>query len=185
MTYDELKTRMATAAKVFGEAPTAENLAAINAISKEMEKAKASIAKELAEALRKESEALAGKREELAIAIHQQVKVLKLDKAILAVKGWGFTYKIDGAVPNEPDIKYGSVALSTVTIKAPKAGGAGGSKGKTKDEYGMSLSELCNQYGTQDEKDAIAKATSGSSKWQKQLIVKKRVIAEGLLRPAK
>lgn len=178
---DELKAKMAEAVKVFNETG---DMSGIQAVSKEMDRAKAELAKAQAEQSRKEAEQLAGKREALANTIHQQVKALGLDKAIRDIKGWGFTYKIDGAVPNELDVSYKAVQLSTATVKT-RTGGTGGGAGKSKDEYGKSLAEIFEEFATAEDRQKLDNAESNSKQWQVKVAVKKRAIAEGLLKPVK
>lgn len=175
---EELQAKMAKA--------IAENdVAAIEAIAGEIVASKKDRAKVEAERLQKEAEQLAGKRETLSAKIHEAVKALGLDKEIIAVKGWGFTYKVDRANPNESDIVYKAVSLSTQQVKARKTGGGGGATGKSKDEYGLSLSEIVEKFGTHDEQAAIAAADTNSKSWQAKMVIKKRAIAEGLLTPVK
>ena len=158
----------------------------IQAVTKAMDKAKADIAKEQATKLQAEAVALAGAREQLAGKIHVAVKALGLDKAITDVKGWGFTYKVDKANPAELDITYKAVSLSTAVVKTRKAGGSGGGGGgKSKEEYGMSLTEIVAKFATPEELTAIAAADSNSKSWQLKVAVKKAAIAAGKLAPAK
>jgi len=151
------------------------------------------------EAQRKESEALAGAREALATAIHEQVKALKLDKSLKDMRAWGFTYKVDRANPNEPDVEYKSVSLSVTAIKERKASsGNGGGAGKTKDEYGLSLGEVFERFANDDDRGKLAEAeasdkvaseklghSTNSNAWRIKNQVKKRALADGLLAPTK
>jgi len=176
MSIEELQAQMATAI-------SNNDVAGMEAIALQIVASKKERAKAEAEKLQKESEQLAGKREALAAEIHKQVKLLNLDKAITDVKGWGFTYKVDKANPAEPDVTYKTVALTTAIVKSHKAGG--GSTGKSKDEYGLSLQEIVDKFATPEEQAAIASAATNSQSWQKKQAVKKRVIAEGKLAPVK
>jgi len=182
MTLEELKVQMTAAVKKFQE--TGE-MGDIQAVTKAMDKAKADIAKEQATKLQAEATALAGAREKLAASIHAQVKALGIDKAITDVKGWGFTYKVDKANPAEPDIVYKTVSLSTAVVKTRKGGGTGGGAGKSKDEYGLSLSEIVAKFATPDELAAINAADTNSKSWQLKVAVKKAAIAAGKLAPVK
>lgn len=76
------------------------------------------------------------------------------------------------------------MSLTTAVIKARK-GGTGGGAGKSKDEYGIGLSEIATKYGTAEEQTAIANAENNSKSWQLKQAVKKRVIASGELTPVK
>lgn len=183
---DELKTQMAEAVKVFQDTG---NMELIQATSNAMNKAKAEIAKAQAEVLLKESEKLAGARELLAVSIHEAVitgkSLANINQSLKDVKAWGFTYKVDNAVPGAEDVRYKSVALTTAVVKTRKAGGGGGTTGKSKDEYGLSLTEIVDKFATPEELTAIAGADTNSKSWQLKVAVKKRAIAEGKLAPLK
>ncbi|KKN74216.1 hypothetical protein LCGC14_0393020 [marine sediment metagenome] len=179
--------------------------AAFNTLMKEYNSCKGEIAKAEAEGARKEAEALAGKREALANSIKTAVKALNLDAAIAGVKAKGFTYSTDhrtddkGRIDANGAVKVtGGVGLSVPTIKARKAGGNGGGGGKSKDEYGMSLSEIWDKFKTSEDeakmveaekKDAEASEKLGkstnSNAWRVKNEVKKQAIADGTLPPAK
>jgi len=176
MTIQDLQAQMA-------DAIAKNDVAAMETIAAQIVAGKRDRAKVEADRLLKESEALAGKREALAASIQAAVKAMALDKAITDVKGWGFTYKVDKANPNEPDITYKAVALTTAVVKAHKAGG--GASGKSKDEYGLSLGEIFDKFATDEDKTKLAGATTGSSQWQVKVAVKKRAIADGKLAPVK
>ena len=179
-TLEELKNKMAEAVQAFKDTG---DMTAIQAVSKEMDKAKSELAKQEAARLLKESEALAGAREELAAKIHEAIKALKLDKELKAVKAWGFTYKVDRAVPNELDVSYKAVTLSTQQVKVKQAGAGAG--GRSKEEYGVSLGAIFNKFATEEDKVKLAQATSNSGQWQVKVAVKKKAIADGLLTPVK
>jgi len=178
MSIEELRAQMRAA--IDKNDVDAMDSIAIQIVASKKERAKVE-----ADRLLKESEALADVREKLAAKTHQMLKGIPgLDKELVAVKAWGFTYKVDKANPNEPDIVYKSVSLTTAAVKAPKAGG-GGSTGKSKDEFGLSLGEIFDKFATDEDKTKLAAATSGSSQWQVKVAVKKRAIASGLLAPVK
>lgn len=187
---DELQKKMA-------EAMSKNDVKAIEAIASEIVKSKADRHKAEAEGLRKEAEAMAGAREKLATAIHGAVKGLGLDVELTKQKAWGFTYKVDKAVPNEPDTSYKSVSLSTQQVKA-RASGEGGGAGKTKDEYGMSLSEVFEKFATDDDRVKLAEAkakddetlartgkTNQGYQYNVRKEVKKQALASGALAPVK
>ena len=183
MDIEELQARMA-------EAITNNDVKAIEEIATEIVKGKADRRKAEALALQKEAEAMAGQREELAIAIHGIVKGLKLDKQLIGVKSWGFTYKVDKANPAEADIVYKSVSLTTATIRAPRAGGGG--TGKSKSEFGLSLSQIYDKFATDEDKADMAEAlekdktvTNQGYSYNVKKRVQKRAIADGLLAPVK
>ena len=182
MTIEELKGKMQEAVKVFQDTG---DMSGIQAVSKEMDRAKSELAKQEAVRLQKEAETLAGAREELAIKIHDAVKELKLDKELKAVKAWGFAYKVDKANPDELDIIYKSVNLTTRQVKKAKAGTGGAARGKSKDEYGISLGEIFNRFATDEDKKRYAAAASNSGQWQVKVAVKKRALDAGLLQPIK
>lgn len=170
---DELKKRMA-------EALASGDVKAIEEVAGEISKSKAERHKAEAEALRKEAEALAGAREKLATKIHKAVVAMPgLVEELGSVKAQGFTYKL-----NTPEVQYKSVSLAVPTVKAPRAG-TGGGAGKSKDEYGMSLSEIFDKFATNEDKEKLASAESNSKQWQVKVAVKKRAIADNKLAPVK
>lgn len=84
------------------------------------------------------------------------------------------------------------------TIKTRKSGGTGGGAGKTKDDYGMSLTEVYEKYHTAEDDGKLAEAelkdkeaseklgkTTNSNAWRVKNEVKKAAIASGLLQPTK
>lgn len=187
MTFEDYKAKMA-------EALANDDAKAIDAINAEWNKSKAERRKAELEAERKEQEELAGVREEASKAIHKAIKALKLDDQLKSLKAWGFTYKVDGANPAEPDVKYVSVSLSTAQPKKRTGNGGGSSAGKTKDDYGLSLQEVYDKYKTAEDEtkmvEAIAKdeaaseklgKTTNSNAWRIKNEVKKRAIANGEL----
>jgi hypothetical protein len=181
--FDQLTKQMADAIAK-GDTKAIEEAAAA------IQKSKAERHKAEAEAMRKEAEALAGKREELAKAINSAVKTLNLDIKIAELKAKGFTYTIDhredanGKIDAKGEVKVtGGVGLLVPSVRKG-TGGAGGA-GKTKDEFGMSLQEVFEKFATDDERDKLAAAESNSAQWAVKNSVKKRVIKDGLLTPAK
>ncbi len=191
-TIEELQKQIAEAA-VKGDTKLVEQLAG------EIVKGKAERHKGEIESQRKEAEAMAGAREKLGTAIHQAVKALNLDKSMVDLKAWGFTYKVDRANPAEADVTYKSVALSTQAVKSRSGGGNGGS-GKTKSEFGLSLDEVFAQFANTEEKGKFAEAEAAdlkhaqehglttpkqSNRWRVKDVVKKRALSEGLLAPQK
>jgi len=178
--------------KQMTEALAANDVKKIEEVAMAIVKSKSERAKEESEKARKESEALAGKRGELAKAIHASVKTLGLDKSIAELKSKGFTYTIDhreddkGRIDDKGEVSVtGGVGLLVPAIKAHKAGATGGGAGKTKDEYGMSLTEVFDKFATSEDKEKLAAAETNSSQWQVKNSVKKRAIKDGLLAPAK
>jgi len=149
-------------------------------LASQIHKVKADITRAEQDKLKAESEKLAGGREKTATAIFQAISKLPEMAELTRVKAFGFTYKVNG-YPEE-GITYKSVALIVPTVKGK---GGGGGSGKTKAEYGMSLSEIVDKYGTDEEKSKIANAESNSGSWQLKTQVKKRVLAEGLIKPTK
>ena len=111
VTLEQLKAQIAQAA-------TGGDDGEFNKLIKEYNSRKAEVAKMLAEAARKETEALAGVREKLATAIHKAVmKIPDIMAQLQEVKATGFTFKLDAG-----DITYKSVALAVPQIKERKAG---------------------------------------------------------------
>ena len=185
---DELKGKMTEAVKVF---TATGNMEAIQAVNAELNKAKADIAKTEGTRLLAEAEALAGKRGELESKVKQAVSALGLDKLLAEVKAKGFTYTIDhketdkGVIDSAGEVSVkGGVGLLVSSVRTRKAG-AGGGAGKSKDEYGMSLSDIVDKFATADEQAAIVGADSNSKSWQLKVAVKKRAIADGKLAPVK
>jgi len=185
-TLAELQNKMKLAVEEFNKSG---DMSQIQAVSAELNKAKAEIAKAQAEKVRVEAEALAGKREDLATRIHAANRMGQpfpnLDKELTAVKAWGFTYKVDKANPNEPDVTYKAVQLSVQTVKVKTGKGGGGNTGKSKDEYGKSLGEIFEEFATDKDRAKLAAATSNSAQWQAKVAVKKAAIASGALKPVK
>lgn len=177
MTMTDLQQQMATAI-ANNDVKKMEELAG------QILKGKTERIKAESEQVRKEQEALAGAREILATKIHKTVKAMKLDQELRDVKSWAFTYKVDKANPNELDIVYKAVALTTATVKAHKVGGGGGA-GKSKDQFGMSLTEIFDKFATDADKADLDKATTNSAQWQVKNKVKKQAIADGKLAPVK
>lgn len=191
MELAELQAKMATAI-------ANNDVKAIEEIAQEIVKGKADRRKAEADTILKEAEAMAKDREKLAISIHNQIRKLGLDELLTGMKAWGFTYKVDGANPAEPEMTYKSVALSTQQVRAKRAGGGGGGAGKTKDEYGMGLGEVFEKFASIEDRakladaevkdklasDKLGKATN-SNAWRVKNEVKKRAIADGMLAPVK
>jgi hypothetical protein len=178
--------------KQMSEALAANDVKKIEEVAMAIVKSKSERAKEEADKALKESEALAGKRETLASAIKQSVLSLGLDKSIAELKAKGFTYTIDhkeddkGRIDPKGEVSVtGGVGLIVPAIKARKAGGTGGGAGKTKDEFGMSLTEVFEKFATADDRTKLAAAETNSSQWQVKNAVKKRALKDGVLAPAK
>jgi len=188
--FNELKAKMLAALQA-NDIKVVEELAGQIEASKR-ERHKAEVAKAQAEV-----EAMAGDREALAILIHGKIKGLGLDKDLLKLKSWGFTYKVDKANPAELDVSYKAVALTTATVKRASSGNGGGA-GKTKDEFGVSLAEVYEKFATAEDHAKLAEAkikdelateklgkTTNSNQWRVKNEVKKRAIAENLIAPVK
>jgi len=120
------------------------------------------------------------------------------------VRAKGFTYTTDhnedekGRVdPNGAVKVVGGVGLLIPAIKTRKANGGGGG-GKTRDEFGMSLSEVFDKFATSEDRAKLEEAeakdksaseklgkTTNSNAWRVKNEVKKAALAAGLLAPAK
>src|SRR4030042_5596542 len=168
-TVEELKAEL-------GKAIATGDDKAFNELIREINKRKSELAKQAAEAERKESEALAGVREKLAKKIWSACKGLKLDKEIAEMKAQGFTYKLD-----TPELKQIAVALLVPTIKAVKTGGNGGTHTTTEADYGLKLDEVFNKFATEKDRADVKAANSNSKEWQVKNRVKKAAIADGRL----
>ncbi len=174
---------------------------AIEAAALAITKSKSDRHKAEAESLRLEAEALSGTRELEAAALLKEVSSLNhLLERLSLVKATGFTFTAKGTpigadkVPQEKS----SIALSVPVVRATRSGGTGG--GKTKDETGMSLSEVYDLYATEDDKAKMVEAEAAdnkhavehglatakqSNRWRVKNDVKKRVLADGTLTPNK
>lgn len=184
MAIEELRAQMRKAIDL-------NDVDAMDTIAIQIVASKKDRAKAEADRLLKESEKLAGVREALAIDIRALVGALKVDKLLTGVKAWGFTYKVDKANPNEPDIVYKSVSLTTATVKPPKTGGGTGRRGGLQEDF----DKVADAYGKANSIDInteLAEALEkdkGVSNQGYSYNVKKKVqkwgIAQGLIQPAK
>jgi len=190
MSLEELQKQMS-------EALASNDVGKIEEIAMAIVKSKSERAKIEADKAVKEAEALAGKREALAKSIHEVVSQGRnpvpadLAQQLLAVKAKGFTFTIDhredekGRIDEKGEVKVtGGVGLLIPAIRTRKAGAVGGA-GKTRDEYGMSLTEVFEKFATAEDREKLASAETNSSQWQVKNSVKKRAIKDGLLPPAK
>ena len=152
------------------------------AIADRMKKFRAEIAKAEALRLQKEADAMAEIRKANADKLHKMVvtrqaqQVIDLLATVKAI-GFHYNYRVEG---NVVDIGFDYQQAP----KAPKATGAH-NIGKSKDEYGLSLSEIVEKFATAEEKAEINAATSNSMGWQLKTKVKKAAIAAGKLQPIK
>lgn len=176
----DLQTRMA-------EAIAKNDMAAMEQLAAEIIKTKGDRHKAEAEKLRAEAESLAGSREKLEATILKAVVPLNLNVDLKAVKARGFSLYIETiySVAGEPDVhQKASCKLLVPTVKSK--GTSTASTGKSKDEFGMSLSEIVAQFATPEELAAITEPEiTNSRSWQLKVAVKKRAIANGLLAPVK
>ena len=176
--------------------------AKIEAAALAITKSKADRHKTEVETLRLEAETMAGIRELEAAAILKDVSSLNhLLERLTTVKATGFTFTAKGTpigadkVPQEKS----SVALSVPSVRTTRSGGTGGG-GKTKDETGMSLSEVYDTYATEADEAKMVEAEAAdnkhavehglatakqSNRWRVKNDVKKRVLADGTLPPVK
>ena len=175
-TLDELKKQLATAIATGNDAE-------FNRIVATIAKMKSELAKAAAESAKKEAEALAGVREQVATAVYKAVKALNLDDALIKVKAQGFTYRLDAPDAEGVMVHQKSAALLVPTVKTARGGTTGG--GKSKDEYGMSLGTIFDKFANEEDQGKLAEAETNSKQWQVKVAVKKRAIAEGLLQPVK
>ncbi len=192
MEIKELSAQMA-------EAIAKNDVEAMEKIAGEITKGKKDRHAEESKAQQAQAEKLAGVREATATEVHQMVRAIPgLDEKLRKVESWGFTYKVDKANPDEPDITYKSVSLTIAKVRKAGGGGNGGGAGKTKDEYGMSLAEVYDKFKTPEDEASLVKAvkddeaataklgkTTNSNQWRVKNEVKKRAIKDELLKPAK
>jgi hypothetical protein len=185
-TYEQLKALAMTAL-------TDGNDTEFLKISGQMRSFKAEIAKAEADKLQKEAQAMAGDRAKLAEKILARIvsQFKAIPAELEALKATGFTFYL----PDDSSITP-RVGLSVPTLKAKTARTGGGSTGKSKGEYGLTLDEIYQKFKTgEDEvkmseaiaKDEQVKAEKGKSnsvnQYNVKLAVKKNAIAEGKLKP--
>lgn len=181
MSIQDLQAQMAAAI-------AKNDVGTMEAIASQIVAGKKERAKVEADKLLKEAEQLAGKREETQVALFKVIADLNIDGKLRAVKAKGFSYfiKTSYTVPGQPEVhQQASCGLILVTAPKTKRAGGTGASGKSKDEYGLSLSEIVAKFATAEEQAEIDMAETNSKSWQKKLVVKKRAIAEGLLPPVK
>lgn len=180
---------MATLAELIAQMQTASqegNSDQMLTIAAEMKKCKAELAKAEAERLAKEATELAEARKAAVEKLERLIRVSdKQNQSIQAlmaeVKAIGFHY-IYKAEANETvmGFDYQTPAKAATTHK-----GGSGQSGKSKAEYGLSLSEIVEKFGTEAERAAIEAETNNSKQWQLKVKVKKAAIEAGLLKPVK
>jgi len=185
-TYEQLKVLAMTAL-------TDGNDTEFLKISGQMRSFKAEIAKAEAEKLKKESEAMAGDRAKLAEKLLTRIvnQMKNLPTELGALKATGFTFYL----PSEDSITP-RVRLSVPTLKAKTARSGGGSTGKSKGEYGLTLDEIYQKFKTAEDEakmsEAIAKdeairlekgKSNSVNQYNVKLAVKKNAIALGNLKP--
>jgi len=154
-----------------------------------LKKMKSDVERAEAEKLQKESEELAGARDKAAVALGKVVLPAIKGIDILALKCKSFIVTVyhtendKGQLDINGTVKVaGGVALVVPQVKAKRAGGTGGPRESTKDQIGMSLSELIDQFATTDQKAGIqtaydkAEKNKGSAKWQEQVKVKAEIL---------
>ncbi len=178
-TMDELKAKVAAA---LASGNDTDFMLAVAAIAKQ----KSEIAKAQAEQARKESEALAGVRMDMADRIRKAIDkaIPNMPDLLAEVKAFGFHYTPKGWLDanNVPSAKS-QVGLTVPQVKAARKATTGGAStiGKTKSEFGMSLGEVYDKFANDEEKAKMAEASTNSAQWQVKVAVKNRAIKEGLL----
>jgi len=182
MTMDDIRKQLM-------EAAAKGDVEAVLKLTAEADKLKKAEAKEKAEAAAEEAKKLAGVRTELAEKIGAAFKPVSVklffDKATqtdstnavlegVKATGYYFEYSIEKGI---------SFGLRHPTVKVAHSGG--GSTGKSKAEFGMSLDEIFQKFATDEDKAKLEAAASNSAKWTVKVTVKKAAIAAGLLQPVK
>ena len=185
-TYEQLKVLAMTAL-------TEGNDTEFLKISAQMRSFKAEIAKAEAEKLKKEAEAMAGDRANLAAKILSRIssQFKNIQSELTALKATGFTFKLPDDTSDIP-----SLALSVPVIKTRTTRAGGGSTGKSKSTYGLTLDEIYQKFKTPEdeskmveaiEADEKIKAEKGKSnsvnQYNVKLAVKKAAINAGSLQP--
>ena len=144
--------------------------------------------REEAKAQQAEAEALAGARKELADKIFGVVEGLGLDDEIRGLKATGFVYRPRQVDPKDPSVTILARGFLEVPALRPVAvsSGSGSKRGKTSDEYGLTLDAIAMKYGSPEQLATLADSTvSNSSKWATKTIIKKAALASGALKPIK
>ena len=165
------------------------DLAEVIRLGNILRKQKSEIEKAEADKLQKEAESLAGAREEMAKTLAKLILPQVKAGDLLALKVKSFVVTVPhkendkGQLDPAGEVKVtGGVALVVPQVKARKAGGGGGARESTKDQIGMSLSELIEAYATTEQKTGIqaaydkAEKNKGSAKWQEQVRVKADIL---------
>ncbi len=139
-------------------------------------KQRKAIAEAQVKAAQAEATMLSGARLQLSNDLYKSIKqaIQGVTKQLQAVKATGFqfilAYEADGAIVKE------HIALMVPTIKVRKVGVSGGPRTTTADTLGMSLSDLCETYGTEAEKATIEAAKPKN--WPAKQTVKARILAD-------
>lgn len=187
-TLEELKAQMATACVSGTDADVIR-------IGKLITKHTQDVVKAEATKLQEEATALAGKREELEGKLFAAVKGVVNASDLVDVKAKGFTFIVNhseddkGRLDINGTVKVkGAVKLMVPAIKKAGGGGGGGGAGITiESQTGFKRSQLIEDYATEEEKSAIAKARTdaearsanpNSSGWSAEKPVVKRILAE-------
>jgi hypothetical protein len=184
-------------AKIAEAAASGDDVEFNNAI-KEYNKHKAEVAKAIQAQIAKENEALAKDREAFEIenskAILDFIKTLGFDcyklKAKTIIVTVSHKENESGQIDKAGTVAVtGGVKLAIPTAKTTRTS-TGGGTGKTKAELGISMSEIVEKFGTDDEKaEASALKAQGrenradSKLYALQQKIKKRALADGLIKP--
>lgn len=169
--------------KLMGEAVSSNDITKMLEVAGDIKKLKAEVAKAEAERLEKEANELADVRkaavEKLEKTFRPTDKVYASILATMAeIKAIGFHY-LYIAEGNQTQIGYDFPSVKTAT----KHSGGGGQSGKSKAEFGLSLSEIVEKFATEAEKKAIEAEPDNSKSWALKNKVKKQAIADGKLKP--
>ena len=180
------------------KAITDNDVKAIEEIASEIVKGKSERRKAEMLAIVKENEQLADKRSTLAEEIRKVVnQIPDITNKLTLLKANGFTFHRKGELDaNNVESAKSSCGLLVKTIKSRSTSGA--TAGKTKDEYGISLSEVFDKFATDEDRVKLADAeakdkvaseklgkSTNSNAWRIKNDVKKRAIADSLLAPVK
>ena len=186
------ETKTPTAADLMAQiaaAGASGDLAEVIRLGNILRKQKSDIEKAESEKLAKEAEELAGARDQMAKDLAKVILPQINAADLLALKVKSFVVTVThmendkGQLDPNGEVKVkGGVALVVPQVKARKTGGGGGARESTKDQVGMSLSELIDQFATPEQKLGIqaaydgAEKNKGSAKWQEQVKVKADIL---------
>lgn len=116
--------------------------------------------------------------EELDSAVVQLVKQANVISALTALaQVYGKERNVNIIIPLD-DVN----AACVMPLEKARAGRTGGGGGTTKDQFGMSLADVFDQFASDEERKQMSTAEGGSAQWALKNRVKNRAIREGLIK---